>query len=192
MAEKKTMLTAYVEDSSLPFVTKEDAEKLTHINVAFGLVAADAVSVSHLKNLACLKTIKAYNPNIKILLSVGGWGVDGFSEAASTLQGRRKFAETAVDALKTFGFDGIDIDWEYPGYSEADIQSSPDDKFIFTHLLQEIREAIDKQGEKDGKCYLLTIAAGADQYFVDGTEMDKLSGEWIKTNFKNMLVYCFV
>jgi chitinase len=167
------MLTGYVGDGSLLLVTKEDAEKLTHINIAFGHVINDEVRVDHLNNLNYMKTIREYNPDIKLILSVGGWGAGGFSEAASTLKGRRTLADTAVEVLKTYGFDGIDLDWEYPGYSEAGIKSSPDDKFTFTLLLKEVREALDRQGEKDRVHYLLTIAAGADQYFVDSTEMDK-------------------
>lgn len=173
MTGKKYVLAAYVGDSSLPLVTEEDAKKLTHINIAFGHVRNDEVHVEHLKNLSLLNTIRQYNPDIKILLSVGGWGAGGFSEAASTIRGRRSFAATAVEILKTYGFDGIDLDWEYPCYSEAGINSSPDDKFTFTLLLKEIREELNKQGQKDGAYYLLTIAAGADQYYVDGTEMDR-------------------
>ena len=54
---------------------------------------------------------------------------------------------------------------------EAGIASSPDDKRNFTLLLKTIREALDAKGSQDGRHYLLTIAAGADQYYVDGTEM---------------------
>ena len=82
-------------------------------------------------------------------------------------------AASAVRVLSAFPFDGIDLDWEYPCYGEADIASSPDDKANFTLLLKAIREALDARGAQDGRHYLLTIAAGADQYYVDGTEMDQ-------------------
>lgn len=173
MSEKRYVLTGYAGDGSLPSITKEDAQKLTHLNIAFGLVRNDEVHAEHLKNTGCIKTLREYNPQLKILLSIGGWGAGGFSEAASTLNGRRSFASTAVEVLKTYELDGIDIDWEYPCYSEADIKSSPDDKFNFTLLLKEIREQLDSQGGKDGTHYLLTIAAGADQYYADGTEMGR-------------------
>ncbi len=51
--------------------------------------------------------------------------------------------------------------------------SSPDDKTNFTLLLKTIRNALDRKGERDGRRYLLTIAAGADRYYLDGTEMDQ-------------------
>ena len=83
-------------------------------------------------------------------------------------------AASAVRVFRTFPFDGIDLDWEYPCYGEAEIASSPEDKANFTLLLKTIREALDGQGAQDGRHYLLTIAAGADQYYVDGTEMDQV------------------
>ncbi len=64
-----------------------------------------------------------------------------------------------------YGFDGIDIDREYPveGGLEGN-QNSLDDKQNFTLLLQKIRELLDAQGENDGKYYLLTIASTASPF----------------------------
>ena len=84
-------------------------------------------------------------------------------------------AESAVDNLSGHPFDGIDLDWEYPCYAEAGIHADPADKTNFTLLLRELRETLDRKGAADGRHYLLTIAAGADQYYVDGTEMDQAS-----------------
>lgn len=164
----------YIVDDQLPSITDEDLAKLTHLNVAFGHVQNDEICTGHLKHLDLLPTFKRKCPDLKIVLSVGGWSAGGFSEAASTETGRAKMAETAVRAVKEHGFDGIDLDWEYPCYGEAGIESSPDDKTNFTLLLKAIREALDRQGALDERHYSLTIAAGADQYYVDGTEMDKV------------------
>ncbi|MCM3627723.1 glycoside hydrolase family 18 protein [Paenibacillus glycanilyticus] len=164
----------YVSDSALPEMTREDLRKLTHINVAFGHVRQDEIVTEHLKQVQAVRAIKREHPELKILLSVGGWSAGGFSEAASTETGRQKMAASAVRVIRTLPFDGIDLDWEYPCYGEADIASSPADKENFTLLLRAIREALDAQGSEDGRHYMLTIAAGADQYYVDGTEMDKV------------------
>lgn len=174
MHNNRLVFTAYVGDSSLPLVTREDAEKLTHINIAFGHVKNQEVHIDHLKNTEYIESLRMYNPELQILLSIGGWGAGGFSEAAATADGRRIFAETSIQALKSLDINGIDLDWEYPCYSVAGIGASAEDKENFTLLIKEIRSQLDKQGEKDGKYYLLTIAAGADQYYVDGTEMDKV------------------
>lgn len=165
------ILTAYVNDRALPSVTSADARKLTHINIAFGLVRDGEVTTSHLENLGFLSRLREFNPKLKILLSIGGWGAGGFSEAAATSEGRRRFAQTSVEALVAADLDGLDLDWEYPCYSQAGIASSPDDKYTFSLLLEEMRKELDKQGAKDNRHYLLTIAVGADQYFIDGTEM---------------------
>ncbi len=166
-----TVLLGYVGDKNLPFVTKEDAQRLTHINVAFGYLVNDEVQAGHMENLRYISVIKEYNKDIKILLSVGGWGADGFSAAAATINGRKKTARSAAEILSSYDFDGIDLDWEYPCYGVAGIRFSPNDKITFTLLLKEIRETLEEQGIRDNKKYLLTIAAGADQYYIDGTQM---------------------
>lgn len=171
MQTNKPILAGYAEDKILPHVTAEDAAKLTHLNIAFGYVKNDRISIEHLANLKELAVLKSHNPDLQILLSVGGWSAGGFSEAASTEAGRQSFAQSALEVLKAAPFDGIDLDWEYPSYSVAGIASSPADKTNFTFLLKLLRETLDAQGKEDGRHYLLTIAAGADQYYIDGTEM---------------------
>ncbi|GIP29322.1 hypothetical protein J23TS9_44520 [Paenibacillus sp. J23TS9] len=173
MTKQNYIVAGYAVDAKLPEMTREDLTKLTHLNVAFGHVRSHEISTDHLQNLGHLQEIKREHPELCILLSVGGWGAGGFSEAASTEEGRASMADSAVRVLTNYPFDGIDLDWEYPSYGEAEIASSPDDKTNFTLLLKTIREALDRKGSQDGRHYLLTIAAGADQYYVDGTEMDQ-------------------
>lgn len=169
----KLMIAAYLGDRSTHMLREEDVMKLTHINYAFAHVKDGEVTGSHLKNIGRLNELKALNPDLKTVISIGGWGAGGFSEAASTPESRKKFADTAVELMLRNNFDGIDIDWEYPCSSLAGIASSPDDKQNFTLMLAEIREKLDLVGRESGKHYMLNIAAGAGQYFLDGTEMDK-------------------
>lgn len=171
---KKYIVAGYAVDAVLPEITREDLLKLTHLNVAFGHVRNDEITTEHLKHTALLREMKQEHPELTLLLSVGGWSAGGFSEAASTEEGRKSMAASAVRVLSELPFDGIDLDWEYPSYGEAEIASSPDDKRNFTLLLKTMREALDAKGSLDGRHYLLTIAAGADQYYVDGTEMDQV------------------
>ncbi len=165
------MIAAYVMDRSLPQVTAEDARRLTHINIAFGLVKDDKVFYDHLQNMEQLDRLRALNPALKVVLSVGGWGAGGFSEAASTAQGRASFAQTCARAVEELGLDGIDIDWEYPCIGVAGIAASPADRGNFTLLLREVRAALDGCA---GPRKLLTIAVGADQYFIDSTQMGEV------------------
>ncbi len=125
------IIAGYVVDNVLPDVTREDAFKLTHVFVAFGIVVDGRVSVDHLQNLDHIDKIRSYNPAIKILLSIGGWGAGGFSEAAFTVDGRKQFAQSVAGLMEAYHFDGADIDWEYPCYGEAGIGSCPEDKTNF-------------------------------------------------------------
>lgn len=62
-----------------------------------------------------LNKVRAQHPRLKVLLSVGGWTWSArFSDAAATDVSRQVFAQSAFDILTKYGFDGIDIDWEYP------------------------------------------------------------------------------
>lgn len=106
-------------------------------------------------------------PNVKILLSIGGWTCCGyFSEMAASEDGRASFIQSCVDTLKAYTFlSGIDIDWEYPGVSRAGgsgDEGNPvkgDDKTNYTLLLKEMRAALDNQFGKNKK--QLTVCASA-------------------------------
>jgi chitinase len=117
----QSRIVAYVyKDAVIPNIS---AEKLTHINYAFALVRPDGevvLGAEAPERLAQARALKARNPQQKILLSVGGWGADHFSDAALTAESRRKFAASAVAVLKEHALDGIDLDWEYPGQPDND------------------------------------------------------------------------
>lgn len=174
MTKRSYIVAGYAVDAHLLDIAQEDLTKLTHLNIAFGQVIDHRISTAHLHNLGMLQEIKSNYPHLSILLSVGGWSAGGFSEAAATEAGRLQMAESAVRILTEYPLDGIDLDWEYPCYGEAEIAASPEDKTNFTLLLKTMREALDAKGVQDGRHYMLTIAAGADQYYVDGTEMDQV------------------
>lgn len=159
---------AYATNEALPIFTEEDLRSLTHINLAFGLVSDEGLLDMHkLTNLHLCDEFRLWNPNIRIVLSVGGWSAGGFSEMAMTEQGRRAFAASCGEAMERYNLDGVDIDWEYPCSDQAGIGADPRDKQNFTLLLQALREAIGPR--------TLSIAAGAGRYFIEGTEMDKVA-----------------
>ncbi len=160
----KRYILGYVTDRALPSVTEQDARRLTHINIAFGLVKKGLADVSHLKNLSCLPQIKAWNNDIQFVLSVGGWGAGGFSDMSLSEGGRRAFAESCREICDKYALDGIDIDWEYPCNACANIDADQRDKENFTLLLQALRDAL---GDR-----IVSIAAGALQHFIHDTDME--------------------
>ena len=164
----KPYLIAYAMNHSLPTVTEEDARRFTHLNLAFGLIKDGLLDMSQLTNIGLIEQFRAWNPNLKIVLSVGGWGAGGFSTMAMTAEGREAFAASCKQAVDQYGLDGIDIDWEYPCDNSAGIDSDPKDKENYTYLFEALRAAI-------GPDKILSNAVGAGQYFVDGTEMDKVA-----------------
>jgi len=114
-------------------------------------------------NFNQLKKLKAQNPHIVTLISIGGWTLSGrFSDIALTSATRAKFAASAVAFIRKYGFDGVDIDWEYPGGGglPSNVFRS-EDKQNFTSLLAELRRHLDLAGQADGRRYYLSIAAPA-------------------------------
>ncbi len=61
--------------------------------------------------------LKLYNPGLKTILAIGGWneGSENYSDMALTQEGRTTFISSCLDMILRHGFDGLDMDWEYPG-----------------------------------------------------------------------------
>lgn len=117
---------------------------------------------------------KAHTNNVKVLPSIGGWTLsDNFPGIAADPQKRQTFAQACVNLIQTYNFDGIDLDWEYPGF--VDHNGTPQDFQNFTLLLQEVRTAIDNYGASIGKTMLLTAAVGANQQHMDNVDWNAVS-----------------
>lgn len=167
----KKYVAAYIRQNGLERMTKEEALKITHLNIAFCKYNDEGKLDSKVKNFHILDKIKEWNPDLKAIISIGGWSNGGYSEAASTEESRKAFAKEAVEFMIKHNLDGLDLDWEYPCCSISGINSSPNDKEHFTLLLKAMRDELNLQGEKDNKYYMLTIAAGADKYYTKFTNM---------------------
>lgn len=160
---------------------KIPAAKLTHINYAFAKIGSDlkiALGDPTVDpgNLAALVKLKNVNPNLKILISVGGWSYSGkFSDAVLTDASRTAFADSVVEFIKKYKLDGVDIDWEYPvsGGMASNVRR-PEDKQNFTLLLAKLREKLNQQVKLDGRHYWLTVAGSAGSYYAKNTELSKI------------------
>lgn len=164
---KKQKLIAYCLTENLKQMIPEDIVCLDAIHIAFGLIRDAEVywERNGVKEELC--RIRRIHPEIRIVLSVGGWAADGFSQAAFTQQGRERFAASAAALVQEENLDGLDIDWEYPGSDAGGIQALPEDKENFTLLLCELRRKLDElEGEKT-----LSIAAGGQESYLRRTNM---------------------
>jgi chitinase len=166
------------------------ANQITHINYAFANIKDGKVIEGRdgdTENLIKLNELKATNPNLKIMISVGGWGWSGnFSDATLTEEAREIFANSAIEFMLKHKIDGIDLDWEYPGLPGAGNIHRPEDKENFTAILKLLREKLDALD--NDVPYLLTIATGASQRYLDHTDM-KTAHQYL--DFINIMTYDF-
>ncbi|MFJ4877436.1 chitinase C-terminal domain-containing protein [Streptomyces sp. NPDC088745] len=201
-------------------------DKVTHLNYAFAHIGGDnriSVGADGEKNAATgmtwpgvagaemdpalpykghfnlLEKFKKKHPDVKTLVSVGGWaetggyfGDDGkrvnsggFYSMATNADGSvnqagiNTFADSTVAFLKKYGFNGVDIDYEYPTTMKD--AGNPLDWTLanarraglvkgYAALMKTLREKLDRAGAADGKHYLLTVAAPSSGYLLRGME----------------------
>ncbi|MBC9715735.1 chitinase C-terminal domain-containing protein [Streptomyces sp. TRM66268-LWL] len=201
-------------------------DKITHINYAFAHIGSDhklSVGTDGANNPATgmtwpgvagaemdpgyaykghfnlLNKFKKQHPDVKTLVSVGGWaetggyfGDDGkrvssggFYAMATNADGSVNqagidtFADSAVAFVKKYGFNGVDIDYEYPT-TMKDAGHPLDWPFAnarraglvkgYAALMKTLREKLDRAGAQDGRHYLLTVAAPSSGYLLRGME----------------------
>ena len=152
------------------FMTVDTGYRLTSIDSEADFTRSFPHSTSALGgHFGEYKYYKQQYPDVRLFASVGGWTRgENFHAMAATASGRSTFAQSCVDFLNTYPFfDGIDIDWEYPGIDRAadpedqydkGCPGGPEDTENFTLLLKTLRETFDANGLS---AKLLTIAAPA-------------------------------
>lgn len=161
----------YTGDNKL--INEFEINKLTHIIYSFCHLKNGKLNVDTAKDSITIKhlvSLKAKNPQLKIMLSLGGWGgCAPCSEAFSTAEGRAIFAKSVKEVNTYFNCDGIDLDWEYPtieGYPGHLYQTA--DKKNFTELIKILRQTLGNKNE-------LSFAAGGFQKYLDeSVEWEKI------------------
>jgi chitinase len=167
------------------------AAKLTRINYAFFILKDGVISERRDHdddNLRALVSLKQQNPQLQVILSVGGGsGSAGFSEMASTTEGRKKFVDSAMAMIEKFNLDGIDVDWEYPGYTHTPgMKVGPEDGHNYTLVMRDLRKRFDTEQKRLGRQLVISSATGATQKWLDNTEMGK-AARWMTA--VNMMCY---
>nr|WP_197973009.1 chitinase C-terminal domain-containing protein [Streptomyces gossypiisoli] len=201
-------------------------DKVTHINYAFahvdggnqlsvgtdgptnpatgmtwpGVTGADMdPALPYKGHFNLLNKFKKQHPDVKTLVSVGGWAETGgyFDDSGTRVNsggfysmatnadgsvnqtGIDTFADSAVEFIRKYGFNGVDIDYEYPTTMKD--AGNPLDWSIsnarraglvkgYAALMKTLREKLDRAGAADGRHYLLTVAAPSSGYLLRGME----------------------
>jgi chitinase len=129
----------------------------------------------------------AHVAGAKVMVSIGGWTLsETFPVVAADPVKRANFAHNCVRVLHNYSFDGIDIDWEYPCYTEH--KGTPADKQNYTLFMKQIRDSIDAYGKLVNQKMLLTAAYGAPASLNTSIEWENLVPFM---DYFNMMTYDF-
>jgi chitinase len=164
--ETKKRIVGYYYGKGRPGyqLSQVPVQELTHLIYSLAKPTARGdCELSHIDvdvpNLVALKTLRASNPRLSVLLSIGGWsGSTYFSDVAATPSARQRFSASCVQLVRKYALDGLDIDWEYPvtGGKPTD-HKRPSDKDNLVLLLKQLRDDLNALGPD--RHLLLTVAS---------------------------------
>ncbi|KAI5695562.1 hypothetical protein M8J75_000247 [Diaphorina citri] len=183
-------------------------KRLTHVIYAFLEMSGDgSVSIGSadratskdpekekektLERLEGLMRLAKKFPHLKVMFAVGGWANSQyFSATAASPDKRIRFIASVIKLIEQYGFDGVDVDWEYPVTGGAN-EGVPADKQNYVTFMSELRTALDglasRAGRKDK--YLISFASAAGQWTLDpGYD---LVGLLKYADFANIMTYDF-
>lgn len=175
-AKKLGRTVMYVMDEAGLTLRSEDAENLDQLNYSFALIRDGKADGSHWRGTKRVTAFLNKHPHIDGVLSVGGWGADGFSDACLTEEGRRTLADSILKLMDAHGFVGVDLDWEYPGVSGNGIVSREEDVENWYALLALLREGLDAREQQHGREYILSVALGAGDAHLNAIDPARLNG----------------
>ncbi len=191
------------------FITDIPAEHLTHINYAFANIVNGQIALGdpyseidyfypgdcwdpgcERGNFHQLRILKQQHPNLQTLISVGGWSWSNyFSDVAFSPANRELFANSCVDFILEHGFDGVDLDWEYPdGGGEPGNIERPEDAANFVLLCQHIRHKLDSLETVEAREFLLTLATSASPSHIANLNLPAIAAA---VDFINVMCYDF-
>ncbi|KAI1281725.1 carbohydrate-binding module family 18 [Xylaria sp. FL0933] len=172
---------------------QEIAGSLSHLYVAFGSMAPDTYEITPMNGISIsiisqIMGLKENAPGLRIYLSLGGWSYSDngtatqavWGDLSSTAEKRNKFIDQLAKFMRTWGFDGVDLDWEYPGAPdrggmERDIPN-------YVSLLQDIRTRWDGMANGWG----LSFTAPSSYWYMRWFDIGNLTAaaDWV-----NLLTY---
>ncbi|KAI1381148.1 family 18 glycosyl hydrolase [Hypoxylon crocopeplum] len=166
-------------------------DSITHLNVAFGYIQRDSFEIrpidgTDISIFQAITNLKQQAPGLKIWLSLGGWtysdnGTDTqpvWGDLTSTTANRAQFIDNLVQFMLTWGFDGVDLDWEYPGASDRGGHDSDTANYVL--LMQDLRTRFDLQATANGG-WGLSFTAPTSYWYLQWFDVQNmvLYADWI-------------
>lgn len=135
---------AYVEDfrKGVP-----DPDMFTQLIYAFAEFNddCDGVVIKNPEKLQAMADLKKQNPDLKVILGIGGYKKEGFSEMSGDKKKRKAFVKDVTHIIDSLGLDGIDLDWEFPTTDKGGHTASPDDDKNYALLVKDLRKSLGKK-----------------------------------------------
>lgn len=177
MITRKGRTVMYIMDSHNMQLRDEDAHALDQLNYSFALIKDGKADGSHWMGLKKVQAFLKKHPHVDGVVSIGGWGADGFSDACLTEEGRKVLADSLLQMIDDCGFVGIDVDWEYPGVPGTGIVSRPEvDVENWYAFLELLRAGLDEREALHGREYHLSVALGAGDQQLEVLDPARLAG----------------
>ncbi|KAG8162769.1 hypothetical protein KVR01_007247 [Diaporthe batatas] len=156
----------------------------THLNYAFAFIDPVSFAVAPMSDTdkdlwPRFTALKELNPGLKTFISIGGWSMNDpdqptattFSDLAGSSDAQDKFAKSLITFMSTYGFDGVDIDWEYPVAEERSGKEA--DYKNYVTFLKNLKSALTASGGSYG----LTITVPSSYWYLrhfDIVEINKV------------------
>lgn len=166
--EKGKIVSGYLADyGSFGGLSEKMIEQLDIINYSFGTISNGELKIPVSMNKELVLSYR--EKGVRIVLAIGGWGADGFSQAVRTEASRNKFIDSIMEIIKKYQFDGIDIDWEYPGSGAAGIEYHSSDRNNLTLFCQALKQKMQAYRSD----LILSIAIAPSNSYYDLVQLNK-------------------